>query len=1575
MDFKRFLKILWSQKASGDTGFEGLIRKLLEIITEQRFFLSLSGRQEGRDLSNELGICNFVAVECKRYKETTSLTSDELLAKLNRAAISEPTPDIWIVVTTKRLGEQHHRDLKKASDLFGISYLHIDAEREERSLLIALCASAPEIVAIHLSANAPKIDAPTSDEIKNYLSGLAADEEIISSINYLRSAIFRDIIGYADWKDKQNEWLLNQFISPQSSNAKFGQNLAVRSAKCKLVKRDESRKLLDNWWEGWQGNSQKMVVLGEEGDGKSWLVSDWLADHLIQENFPPVIFIPSTQVKETDLIKLITQTILQQIRNHQETYWEKRVNRWIDLPQRSPVFLLVLDGLNERPGLNWRQFLSLLETSPYVEQIAVLMTCRSIFWSERIGFDELSYESFTLQPYNENELAKALEIEGFQRDNFDDKLLPLLSKPRYFNLTIKLKDRLAEQGDVTIERLIYEDWRDQISRKKGRKELLSNGDFQELISELSKKWSDQGTLNRKDIDDELSIYGDGKTLLDEMRDGCILHRKNNRWEIDSHYLILGLGLLLADEVERTVPEGEPTIDELISKRLEPQPDMDLKVSICGMAFLHSLICREDYPDSGRMALFRAWIRGRNIQAADWQRIPAYLPLCPQIYFKMAEFIWSETGENQEAQEAFMCGFLKYGGQGRVLSETVLAFERWMGFMHPNGHHGRHAEKEEERKKGREEVREILGEPIKQGEFYFYGYPLEFIKEEGWLRLSAVALSVISHQERKPYIRALTTYALASTIMGYPGYQSAYNWVIRTSPDDIEKCLLSASKQLMDIKRFATQRAAFWLLTGLCSEDAIKLRNQIPTKYAFKNIMYEDYEKDPCKGFFLWDRTTYQNCIRKYHHNQTRMAEMLKEVALDPELTFPDEFISSLRDAGDNLDFSNVHSSLCQTRNNIVLRDLEPALCAWCPERYAEIWHSLASLLTARTGLARRLLAFKIYDHLLVMNDEEIESIKTAWLAVLKSDDQEDKNAETILFPCVLWGKDLKDQLNLIETRGFRGKFFGGHKPFIKKLKSDDVPIVTSFLRKFSKENSDLAANLLSYIAEAPPVFDREFKDLVFSIFRKGDTRTRGICLKLFFNAGLTDAIDILLKDEWRINTVESDYEKLWGSKFLSKYGLEVSFEDLVCRILPELLGYAIQCRNKRGDEVAAFGNFIYGTWNSIFSNKPLKFHAAKRTKVEMDWVGKDEELNKNWEIHSDKDENFTFRSWDSIWGGGGTKRENKRDFKDAFNFEKLIKKQNETEKNLHDLVKIENKSGNPWFLSSLKHLMIEDILHIYPKFLEEWVSVAFEDSPDSYWLIARCRSFYESLCNALLNRTPDLGVRLFRHLRAILDFKLSDGITEIDSLLFSLFSAKDSEPVLLLRHELIESCTTDKELFEIAFLAQFNGNQDWLYEKIDSWLGSQQTYDQVRGIAVLGFMDGVHSGERIQKWIDNHIESWTFNCAEHALLINQRNIWAKKWFDIFLTHDDDLYAWAAFRLFRKCIDRRFWLWGQEKVSIAKKTNRVDYFNYNKSDLQKIAIKNEKDGLKLEKRLVFNDIQKNQTWPWMDQYFVMKGSSV
>ncbi len=369
MDFQQFLEILWKQEANGEFGFEGLVRKLLEKATGQRFFLSLSGRQEGRDAANEGYVGNFLAAECKRYKEDSSLGSDELLSKFLRAAKSTPTPDIWIVVTTKRLGEQHHRDLLNAGDQFGISYFPIDAEGGEESLLAALCAEAPKVVASHLKGNPPRLKDPEADEVEQYLSGLFQE----ASRDRLRDALLHDAIGYAHWRAAQNHWLLHRLESPSEAYAAFAQDFAVRARGRHLVSRSRARQALDNWWTAWPQKRRALVILGEEGDGKSWVVADWLADKLPQENFPPVLFVPSTRISEADPMEFTIQALRWQIGEARTGYWVRRLRRWLDRSTGTdPVFVLALDGLNERPGFEWRLLLSRLEAEPFGGRVAIL---------------------------------------------------------------------------------------------------------------------------------------------------------------------------------------------------------------------------------------------------------------------------------------------------------------------------------------------------------------------------------------------------------------------------------------------------------------------------------------------------------------------------------------------------------------------------------------------------------------------------------------------------------------------------------------------------------------------------------------------------------------------------------------------------------------------------------------------------------------------------------------------------------------------------------------------------------------------------------------------------------------------------------------------------------------------------------------------------------------------------------------------------------------------------------------------------------------------------------------------------
>lgn len=861
MNFNEFQKFLREQNPNGEAGFEGLIAKLLEQLTGQRFYLSLPGRQEGKDMASSGQSGNAIVAECKLYQDSTHLSPGELLKKFVESGSYQFPPDLWVVATTKRLGEQHHDQLKKESRNRGIAYFSIDAQGDENSFLCALCAYAPEIVKNHLQNhlnnyqqyqihktkakfdNAPSYVEDDLEAMQKYLENLSQRSDVQTQIDKLKRELLAENIGYADWQVCQNSWLKERLENKEKCEAAFGQNLAVCAPDLLFIDRSSANSELNKWWTEWSKVQKPLIILGEEGDGKTWVVANWLAQQLEQNDFPPVVFLSATQVSAIEPLKLILDTLKRQLSEPRQNYWEKRLERWLTRSaEKSPSFILVLDGLNEYASFEWIKLIKKLTVDNF-KNIAILATCREVFWREKL-FDILKSATLIcdLKAYDDAELEQALNQYKLKKADFSKQLLVHLRKPRYFDLVVKLRSELNDKGDITIERLIYEDQRDKHSRKLGAPQLLTHDEFQEVISNLAERAKSNNRLPRREIHDELSSYGHENERLEELISSGIFRKKGNNWEIDKHSLILGLGLLLANEIEET-PEHETEISEVIARHLEPQADMDIKV--CGMALYHALY-KDAFPEKGRFVLFKKWIQGRNLNEG-WKSIPAYLPLRPEIYFKVAEWLWSSPVDNQQAQNAFMCGFLKYKSSEKVKTALIPAFQRWMGFIFPDGHSGRHARGHDEQKlnESRQAVEKKLGQQAVPGKINKFNYSFNIIEDDGLLRLSRLALAVISHDDRLPYISAIVTGVIAGTIMGYPDFHTELAWVLRTASDDIELELLQKADELLKLPEDTAKTSAWSLLVIFNSEQAQARCEQIPLEFHYKSPFKEWHDENPC----------------------------------------------------------------------------------------------------------------------------------------------------------------------------------------------------------------------------------------------------------------------------------------------------------------------------------------------------------------------------------------------------------------------------------------------------------------------------------------------------------------------------------------------------------------------------------------------------------------------------------------------------------------------------------------------------------------------------------------------------------
>jgi hypothetical protein len=125
-----------------------------------------------------------------------------------------------------------------------------------------------------------------------------------------------------------------------------------------------------------------------------------------------------------------------------------------------------LRRLNERhPPAFWRELLQNLATTDWESFAAVLLTTRTTHWDYFRPLQHLQITDWTLGPFDDAEFDVALRMSRLAAADIPAETLAVARKPRYFDLVVRHRARLTEVGDVTVIRLIYEDWLDRFERK------------------------------------------------------------------------------------------------------------------------------------------------------------------------------------------------------------------------------------------------------------------------------------------------------------------------------------------------------------------------------------------------------------------------------------------------------------------------------------------------------------------------------------------------------------------------------------------------------------------------------------------------------------------------------------------------------------------------------------------------------------------------------------------------------------------------------------------------------------------------------------------------------------------------------------------------------------------------------------------------------------------------------------------------------------------------------------------------------------------------------------------------------
>ncbi len=335
------LNIALSQlKATGEEGFEGLIAVALYTITGIPFRLANSGYQRGVD--GKAAFEGAVAFEGKLY--TNDLPRKDVLSKIPDLVRHNDYADlVWVLGATCTVPAQLADDLRADGAKEGIGVFVLDW--------------VPSDFPRHEQAIRDELDAPA--------------------------------IATAMAEKANIKWFGETLSKKALARTELGQPLAPNDAAITVLDRDDLVNALSPYFTDDSGEDV-ICVHGEEGCGKSWIaIHSWLA----QSDKPLLIFTTPVDFTETAtqeeieerlISKLIAQTgALESEKN--TVRWRRRLKAWKDTDKPSrPRFVLVIDGINQRPGRAWGRIIDNVATYVNGRGGRVIFSARTHYFDTRV---------------------------------------------------------------------------------------------------------------------------------------------------------------------------------------------------------------------------------------------------------------------------------------------------------------------------------------------------------------------------------------------------------------------------------------------------------------------------------------------------------------------------------------------------------------------------------------------------------------------------------------------------------------------------------------------------------------------------------------------------------------------------------------------------------------------------------------------------------------------------------------------------------------------------------------------------------------------------------------------------------------------------------------------------------------------------------------------------------------------------------------------------------------------------------------------------------------------------------------
>lgn len=1530
------------------TKLENLAAALLGRLLGVTIAVAKSGFQHGGDAGSAGRQGRRLRLECKKYSDTTALSDRELLGEIDHALSRDPSIEAWILVATRPVSEQLEEYLHQKAETIGVPVIILDWKSTGLPSLAALCAFAPDIVEDIFSSEAGRL--------ARALQGESAD-----AVERLRRDLQAWSLGFETLQTQSLSKLETIWSSPRDSNACLGQNAAGGAENHKVV-RCSVNDALDTWWHGRAKEDAPAVVMGWDGVGKTWATLNWLVER--RQELPIVLAIPSSAVAElsapsdTAVRSFLADRLYELMGVRDRNHWLRRLDNLLKRPREEGLVLtLFFDGLNQETSVPWLNLLKVLQGEQFAGRIRVIASTRTHYFNTTLGSLHgliIPAAVIPVEPYDMHpggELDQMLAFEGLTRGDLHPDLLELARTPRLFRLVILLRERLIDERQVTIHRLLWEYGRDSFGTRAGRS--FSEDEWREWLQEVASRHREgvrqfslktlgetasRADLSTREVEARLSDIIDGRFAL---------RTPSGNLQLIPTVVSHALGAALLAELETTTPPKFDVFDARLTEWLDPIAGLDQKSEILRAA-VSILVERgiSSSPIAG--VLVTAWLQTQNVTDTHRRELAG---LAASLCDALLDVIEHSTSRTHSSARLWAVNALRsiQRTNSTALQTIVTRARQWLVVISREARSDRTAP-ELERSRSEYFIQRIGTDS--SGLLRVLGLDLHLFDWDDGVLPSTIPSIV----EGFPLAEAAMLFEAAAIAMAVRRNSDAgwegLKWLCLLNEVDPTKTT-ETLRHLSAIVRERTPEAgvnpalparAAALLLWLTGEEADEF-DAIEIDPGFNRFLSydDDYLPQPSRSFFPLERRHAEDVLNDSELPLIRRIQRTRDLWLDPSFLPTPAFAEEVRGFVRQVQVEKLDRHHSHTIEDFHFSELEPVLARCAPDILSDLIRRKLKSFGSCPPESRYWSAIHATDHLLLAGDTEAVAARSLRASASDAAINNEVYAATQLIILEIHRQSASKQAEAIIEAGLEHILVQLGEVLRPPTPDEADALISRFGNGAEAQQRDLLI-LLSHNGLA--VSDSAWTWLAGVAFGV-DANLHGLAFRTLATLDPERFGRELLARSWTWSAYADGWANHYGTGALIEATTAVPFDQIAPRLAPWRVLEAARRRGSDPSEIRLAAS-IFGRTLSAEQVERLDPGANLSVNIIEGVLGPLTVSVSPFESENDSDTLSALQ--------------------EQMDIDKRMEAHNRAAEIAGRRIREARQSGASLYLCNVYMEDVEAVLIHAPDLFENWLEGSQNLTSDFKRRVHLAEVTYLTICEALLKNNPEKGVALWRSLAETLHTRII-GIAEIDEMIHIPFKAPDLPPTMELRREIVglSRCHTDRELLDVAIAATIHGKDRWLSMVIENDKASPLAWRRKRGIVLEGFTSGnilpIH-----EAWPEGMIKTGHELLQRRSALCRYHDACAHHWWQVYLSSPED-EAYAAWVLFLRSVDRRAWIWISDDLRAANDSTplfelKTKHFELNRYKMKGAMEKNEEKMCreKLEKQFLGRRIV-NGIGPW------------